>query len=36
MAALSSLTGDSPPASSALPFKNPAPIPNPIPDRMEH
>jgi len=36
MAALSSLTDVSPPASFALPCKNPDPSPNPIPDRMEH
>ena len=36
MAALSSLTGVSPPASSALPCENPASSPSPLSDWMEH
>ncbi len=35
MATLSSLTGVSPPASSALPCENPAPSPSPLSDWME-
>jgi len=36
MATLSSLTGVSPPASSALPCENPAPSPSPLSDWLEH